>query len=688
MRNLFIVLKDIWNGFVRGGLGENSDHSYARRVKFANAFSFLGILTLLGFGTARILSRQYLIGWVDIGGGFFIILNLFLLRVKKDVLQASLLGTSGLLAVILFLFLTGGVNKTGIYWIYFFPVISFFLFGKKGGFVWLGILYTAVLAIQLLNYFGIIQAAYDFGTTVQMLASLFLESSLVYYYAKVMDDEERIIENHNHKLHETNQEIKNEMAQRQKAEKELLRISQAVRSSSDAISIEDTDGTHLYHNKAFFNLLNYSISGLNTQGGFVSIIRENEVGKRISEVVKKGGSWAGEIEVVKKDGSLLEIFLRVDAIRDHGGKLIGSVFIYTDVSERHKWEKALITSEERFRRVVASISDHIYMTHYSKNKEPVNEYISPNVEKLTGYPHAKFLEDWNFWAKNLIHKDDQAVAIKQVENFNNGKDSQVEYRITKADGGIIWVRDSGRVEHGGEKGGFTIYGIISDISLNKKQEQEKESLMMELRKANEELEVRVTERTAELADANLELKRSYNDTIMAITAAMDAKDSYTRGHSERVRDIAMSIGDKLGLPGESMKKLSYAALLHDIGKIGISDLLLTKKGKLTDNEYEEVKMHPVIGGKLVDSIGLLKDVAPIITAHHEHYDGSGYPRGLRGKEIPIEARIIAVADAYESMISDRPYRKGYEMKEVIRRLDEASGTQLDPEIVNKLKETI
>lgn len=207
-------------------------------------------------------------------------------------------------------------------------------------------------------------------------------------------------------------------------------------------------------------------------------------------------------------------------------------------------------------------------------------------------------------------------------------------------------------------------------------------------KANEELEARVAERTAELAEANAGLQRSYNDTIAAITAAMDAKDSYTRGHSERVRDIAMEIGHKIGLSEESLKKLSYASLLHDIGKIGICDAVLTKKTALTSREYEEIKKHPEIGGKLVEEIELLREVGPIIAAHHENFDGSGYPKGLKGEKIPIEARIIGVADAYESMISDRPYRKAYQDKDVLKRLDEATGTQLDPLIVAKLREIL
>ncbi len=480
-------LEKIWNDFVSSGLGEVVDRTYLRRIKFANALSFLGILTLLGFGTDRIISGYYLIGLTDLAVGCFMILNLIVLRFSKNVMLASSLGTGCLLGLILFLFITGGANRTGIYWIYFFPVISFFLYGIRWGLIWMGILYISILGLQLASRTRGIFVAYDFGTTIHMLASLLIESALVCYYAKVMENEEKVVEAHNLKLRETSQIIKNEMAQRQKAEDELLRISQAVRSSSDAIAIEDIDGTHLYHNKAFYNLFNFSVSGLNAYGGFAHLFSDSAMGKTIQEIVKKGGSWTGEVEVKRKDNSTVQTYLRINAINDHAGRTIGSVFIYSDVSERKKWENALVSSEERFRKVIASISDHIYMTNYSSEGIPTNAYISPNVEKLTGYPHSRFLEDWGFWANDLIHPEDRAAARVQVENFKQGWDSQVEYRITKSDGESIWVRDSGRASLDKQSGQVTVYGVVSDITINKYQESVKETLLQELQKANREL---------------------------------------------------------------------------------------------------------------------------------------------------------------------------------------------------------
>ncbi|MEO0127464.1 MAG: HD domain-containing phosphohydrolase [candidate division WOR-3 bacterium] len=177
------------------------------------------------------------------------------------------------------------------------------------------------------------------------------------------------------------------------------------------------------------------------------------------------------------------------------------------------------------------------------------------------------------------------------------------------------------------------------------------------------------------------LKQSYLDSIKTLVSAIEAKDPYTSGHSERVRKYALKIARKLKLPPEEIEELDYAGYLHDIGKIGISDSVLTKPSPLTEEEYEIVKEHPKIGHNILKHARHLSGACEIIKYEHERYDGNGYPNGLKRNEIPIGARIIAVADAYDAMTTDRPYRKALSKNEAIKRLKEGSGTQFDPKVV-------
>ena len=177
------------------------------------------------------------------------------------------------------------------------------------------------------------------------------------------------------------------------------------------------------------------------------------------------------------------------------------------------------------------------------------------------------------------------------------------------------------------------------------------------------------------------LEASYYDTVKALVLAMEAKDRYTKGHSERVTNYAIKIAREMGLPEEEIRKLTYAGLLHDIGKIGIRDEILTKAGPLTGREWRLVMKHPIIGHGLLKDIGFLAGVSEIVRAEHERYDGGGYPNGLGKKQIPIGARILSVADAYDAMTSDRPYRPALTKKEAIEELRRNAGTQFDPEVV-------
>lgn len=181
-----------------------------------------------------------------------------------------------------------------------------------------------------------------------------------------------------------------------------------------------------------------------------------------------------------------------------------------------------------------------------------------------------------------------------------------------------------------------------------------------------------------------QLERSHFESMKALAQAIEAKDLYTRGHCDRMVDYALAIADRLGLSSEEKKHLGYGAALHDIGKIGIHELILNKSGKLTDKEYEIMKDHPMLGAEIIKGVDFLSPVVPMIYYHQERYDGKGYPEGLSGEQIPIGARIIAILDTFDAMTSDRPYRKALPMEVAFAELRRCTGSQFDPTIVETL----
>ncbi|HXZ85350.1 MAG TPA: HD domain-containing phosphohydrolase, partial [Myxococcota bacterium] len=201
-----------------------------------------------------------------------------------------------------------------------------------------------------------------------------------------------------------------------------------------------------------------------------------------------------------------------------------------------------------------------------------------------------------------------------------------------------------------------------------------------LSEMNQLLERKVAERTGELEAKNRELRTAYLSTVRALSEAVDAKDPYTRGHSERVGVYASRIARELGCKREFIERIYLAGLLHDIGKIGVPDAIIGKPERLTPAEYELMKRHPEIGARILEPVKFLADIVPCVRHHHEWYDGSplGYPERLATVEIPYPSRIILVADTVEAMTSDRPYRRALPLARVVEEIERFRGTQFDP----------
>ena len=183
-----------------------------------------------------------------------------------------------------------------------------------------------------------------------------------------------------------------------------------------------------------------------------------------------------------------------------------------------------------------------------------------------------------------------------------------------------------------------------------------------------------------LHDKNAELEKAYLDTIGILRQTVEAKDPYTRGHSDRVSEYSVLIGKKLGLDEKTLHILKIGGLFHDIGKIGIPDSILLKESKLSDEEYSQIKNHPMIGVHMLGDAAIFTDILPIVKHHHERYDGRGYPSQLVGDDIPYVARIAAVADTFDAMTSKRSYRDSLPIDVVRAEIERCSGTQFDPNI--------
>jgi putative nucleotidyltransferase with HDIG domain len=225
---------------------------------------------------------------------------------------------------------------------------------------------------------------------------------------------------------------------------------------------------------------------------------------------------------------------------------------------------------------------------------------------------------------------------------------------------------------------FLVPPLMMRISIKQYLDRTTRSVV-ELREAHDDLQ----EAHLRVVEAMTSLERAYDGTLRALVTALDARDSETHGHSQRVADVALAMAEEMGIERDTevWQKLQWGALLHDVGKIGVPDHILRKPGELSEEEWQTMKEHPGAGYEIVRRVEFLGSAAEVVHAHHERFDGSGYPRNLRGEEIPLGARIFAVADAFDAMTSDRPYRPARAPEQALAEILRNSGSQFDPSVV-------
>jgi putative two-component system response regulator len=223
---------------------------------------------------------------------------------------------------------------------------------------------------------------------------------------------------------------------------------------------------------------------------------------------------------------------------------------------------------------------------------------------------------------------------------------------------------------------------INRVVLTVKNLIERRCLALEKKNYQVSLEFKVMEQTAQIRKTMSELSSAYDSTLTALVRALDAREKEVGSHSERVMNFASFLGGKLGMAGRELQELSKGALLHDIGKIGISDNILLKQGQLDDDEWIEMRKHPQVGYAILSEIAFLKTPAEIILSHHERFNGTGYPNQLKGEQIPLGARIFAVVDTLDAMTSDRPYRRALPFAMATSEIINNRGSQFDPAIAD------
>jgi len=419
-------------------------------------------------------------------------------------------------------------------------------------------------------------------------------------------------------------------------------------NAAEAICFFDPESKQILEaNSSFFNYLGYKpeeISNLRIYDIYDFTAHDKKsIDEHIQSILDSGTIVVGERKWRRKDGTLIDVLVSAGKISQKGKTVIFT--IATDITQLKNMEKALQDAVTRLKAILQAIPDLIFII----NRDGVIlDYYAEKKEDLYAQP----IEFLNKKVTEVLPSDVAERVMKAVQEvFSTGE--MVEFELSLKVRGKVRHREARIVKLNENE----VLAVVRDVTQLKKTERK-------------------------LRETYKRLYKVLQDSTKALTKMVESRDPYTAGHQERVAELAVAIAKEMGLPERRLTGIRIAGLLHDMGKISIPAEILTKPTQLSEIELALVKTHPQVAYEVLREIDFPWPVAEIIYQHHERWDGSGYPRGLKDDEILLEARILAVADVVEAMSSHRPYRPAHSIKEALEELIRNKGKLYDPEVVD------
>ena len=439
------------------------------------------------------------------------------------------------------------------------------------------------------------------------------------------------------------------------------RFDLMIKHLNDMIAIVDARGVERYVSGSVEKITGYPAEDFIGRSGFDFLHPEDvpRIAAALQELLSRpGDTMRVEYRHRHKDGHWLHLeSLATNCLEDPS--IQGILMNIRDVTERRRYEDALRVSEAKFREIVENAVEGIFQA------TPEGQFISvnPALASMIGYdsPEAMIKDVANVGKQLYVNPEERIRYKKILEEQDTIKGFEIQHY--KKDKSKIWVSINARAVKD-ETGKLRYYeGTIEDITTRKLAEEELQNTLEKLRK-------------------------SLAGTIQVVSMTVETRDPYTAGHQRRVANLARTIAQEMGLSNDTVDNIRMAGVIHDIGKISIPAELLAKPTKLTNIEFSLIKVHPQTGFDILKDVGLPYPVAEIVFQHHERLDGSGYPQGLKGEDIPLECRILSIADAYDAMTSDRPYRQAMPHEKAVAELKECAGSQFDPYLVPSFVEIL